>query len=56
MLNYLHDKKVIRVFTVTSIYLLLYVNFVSSDFISKGRKSFAFPNFLWNRIPNLSSG
>jgi hypothetical protein len=45
ILNYLHDTNVIRVFTGTSIYLLLYVNDVSSDFISKGRKSFAFPNF-----------
>ena len=55
ILNYLHDKKVIRIFTITSIYLLLYVNFVSSDFISKGRKSFAFPNFLWNIIPKAPS-
>ena len=38
------------------IYLQIIVfthRYMSNDFISKGRKRFAFPDFFWNRVPKL---
>ena len=49
------NEKVCRLFTGTSFTIINLLINMSSDFISKGRKWFAFPNFFWNRIPKVCS-